>query len=199
VSDRPSARGSSGAARGSTIGAATGAAVGALSGDDARERRRRALIGAGIGALAGATIGGYMDREEAQLRVRVEPRGVGVVRLGDEIHLILSSTLAFETDRVEIRADFFETLAALAIVLGEFNQTLIEVSGRDDCGGDSRYPVLGERRAERVRGYLASRRIQEARISARGLCESTPPSSRTSRDRRARNQRLEIHLIPLTE
>jgi outer membrane protein OmpA-like peptidoglycan-associated protein len=200
LSDRPAARRPPArrTAEGSVIGAATGAAVGALRGDDGRERRMRALIGAGIGALAGAAIGSYMDREEAELRVRIEPRGVGVVRLGDEIQLIVSSTLAFDADGEEIRAGFFNTLAALAIVLGEYNQTLVEISGREDCG-DSRYQVLSERRAERIRSYLAGRRIQDVRISARGLCESPPPPSRRSQDRRTRNPRIEIHLFPLTE
>ena len=37
--------------RGALIGAAAGAVVGLVSGDDAVERRKRALIGAGVGAL----------------------------------------------------------------------------------------------------------------------------------------------------
>ena len=43
--------------RGALIGAAAGAVVGLISGDDAVERRQRALIGAGVGALAGGAIG----------------------------------------------------------------------------------------------------------------------------------------------
>lgn len=39
--------------KGAGIGALAGAAVGALTGDNSRERRKRALIGAGVGALAG--------------------------------------------------------------------------------------------------------------------------------------------------
>ena len=53
---------------GAGIGAAVGAVIGALSGDDADERRKRALIGAGAGALAGTAVGAYMDAQEAQLR-----------------------------------------------------------------------------------------------------------------------------------
>ena len=37
-------------AKGAGIGAAIGAVIGVLSGDDADERRKRALIGAGVGA-----------------------------------------------------------------------------------------------------------------------------------------------------
>ncbi|HEV7715060.1 MAG TPA: YMGG-like glycine zipper-containing protein, partial [Steroidobacteraceae bacterium] len=38
---------------GAGIGAAVGAVAGILTGDDSRDRRKRALIGAGVGALAG--------------------------------------------------------------------------------------------------------------------------------------------------
>jgi uncharacterized membrane protein YebE (DUF533 family) len=53
------------ATRGALIGAAAGAVVGLVSGDDALERRQRALLGAGVGALAGGAIGNYQDRQEA--------------------------------------------------------------------------------------------------------------------------------------
>jgi outer membrane protein OmpA-like peptidoglycan-associated protein len=84
-------------------------------------------------------------------------------------------------------------------VLGEHNQTLVEIDGREDCGRESRDPILPEGRAERIRDYLASRRIQDARISARGLCDITPTPSRRSLERRPRNQRIEIHLVPRTD
>ena len=51
----------SNAAKGAGIGAAAGAVVGLITGDDAKERRERALIGAGVGALAGGSVGYYMS------------------------------------------------------------------------------------------------------------------------------------------
>ena len=68
----------SNATKGALIGAAAGAAVGLMSGDDAVERRQRALIGAGVGALAGGSVGYYMDRQEAKLRAELEGTGVSV-------------------------------------------------------------------------------------------------------------------------
>ena len=52
------------ASKGAGIGAAAGAVLGALTGDNAKERRERALIGAGVGALTGAGVGAYMDKQE---------------------------------------------------------------------------------------------------------------------------------------
>ena len=67
-------------AKGAGIGAAIGAVIGVLSGDDADERRKRALIGVGVGALAGTAVGAYMDAQENKLREQLAGTGVSVVR-----------------------------------------------------------------------------------------------------------------------
>ena len=54
--------------KGAVIGAVAGAVAGLLSGDDATERRQRALVGAGVGAIAAGAIGNYQDRQERALR-----------------------------------------------------------------------------------------------------------------------------------
>ena len=69
------------ATKGALIGAAAGIAVGLASGDDAVDRRQRALIGAGVGALAGGAVGHYMDRQEAELRAELAGTGVSVTCL----------------------------------------------------------------------------------------------------------------------
>ena len=56
--------------------------IGAFTGDDAHERRKRALIGAGVGALAGIAVGTYVDAQETKLRQQLQGTGVSVVRLG---------------------------------------------------------------------------------------------------------------------
>ena len=58
--------------KGALIGAASGAVIGLASGDDAVDRRQRALIGAGVGALVGDVEG--PRRHLGQ--VHVERRGV---------------------------------------------------------------------------------------------------------------------------
>src|SRR5262245_3762380 len=69
------------AAKGAGIGAAAGAVVGMLTGDNSKERKKRALIGAGIGALAGGSVGYYMDVQEAKLRQQLQGTGVSVTRM----------------------------------------------------------------------------------------------------------------------
>src|SRR6185437_14359248 len=74
-------------AKGAGIGALAGAAVGALTGDNGKERRKRALIGAGVGALAGGAVGNYMYCEECKLRAQMHGTGVTVRRDGQNIIL----------------------------------------------------------------------------------------------------------------
>jgi len=184
---------------GAVIGGLAGAAIGAITGDDSRERRKRALIGAGVGALAGGAVGNYMDRQEAALRERLARTGVGVSRMGDEIQLVMPGNVTFETDRAEIRSDFYEVLNSVTIVLKEYDKTLVEVTGFTDSTGTNDYNQrLSEDRAESVRRYLASQGIIEGRLAARGYGERNPIASNDTEQGRALNRRVELRLVPLT-
>ena len=68
----------SNATKGSIIGAIGGAAIGAAT-SSSSDRGKGALIGAAGGAAVGGGIGYYMDRQEAQLRQKLEGTGVRVV------------------------------------------------------------------------------------------------------------------------
>jgi len=186
--------------KGAVIGGLAGAAAGALTGKDSRDRRKRALIGAGIGALAGGAVGNYMDRQEAALRERLARSGVGVTRMGDEIQLLMPGNVTFETNRDEIRSEFFTVLNDVALVLVEYDKTLVEISGHTDTTGAADYNQrLSERRAESVRRYLSAQGVKEVRLVARGFGERMPIASNETPAGRQQNRRVEIQLVPLTE
>src|SRR5690606_34729531 len=94
-------------AGGAALGALAGAGLGLLAGGD---DRRNALLGAGIGALAGGAVGGYMDRQEAELRNQLQGTGVSVTRQGDQIILNMPSNITFATDSSSIQPAFYGTL-----------------------------------------------------------------------------------------
>jgi len=191
-----------GTAIGAAGGAAAGAAIGAISGDNKKERRKRALIGAGAGAvtggLAGGAVGYYMDRQEAQLRQRLRGSGVSVTRVGDEIILNMPGNVTFQTDRDEIRPQFFDTLSSVGLVVQEFDQTLAVVAGHtDSTGSDEHNARLSVRRAETVAEYLASQGIDRQRLLPEGYGESRPIADNASEQGRQQNRRVEITLSPL--
>lgn len=178
---------------GAGAGAAVGAASGALIGGDAKG----ALIGAAAGAALGSGIGYYMDRQEAQLRARLEGTGVRVQRQGDNLNLIMPGNITFPTGSSGISPNFYPVLDSVAIVLNEFNKTSINVSGyTDSVGSDMSNQELSEQRANSVASYLVQAGVLHGRIQARGFGERYPVASNDTEMGRAQNRRVEISIRP---
>lgn len=187
-------------AKGAGIGAAAGAVIGAISGDDARERRRRALLGAGVGALAGGAAGAYMDKQEAELRKELQGTGVSVTRNGDNITLNMPSNITFKTGSADLDSRFFKVLDSVALVLKKYEKTIVEVAGHtDSVGSEQTNQTLSERRANTVAQYLVGRGIRQERMIVIGAGETRPVASNDSQEGRALNRRVELTLMPLKQ
>ena len=189
----------SNAAKGAMIGAAAGVAVGLASGDDAVERRQRALILAGVGALAGGAIGYYMDQQEAKLRAELQGTGVSVTRIGDNITLNMPGNVTFATNSSDLSPAFFDVLSSVSKVLAEFDKTVVEVAGHTDSSGSEAYnQSLSERRAGSVAQYLQSRGVINERLLTVGLGESMPVADNSLSSGKQANRRVEITMVPVT-
>ena len=191
--------GMSNSTKGALIGAAAGVVAGLASGDDAVDRRQRAMIGAGVGALAGGSIGYYMDKQEAKLRAELQGTGVSVTRIGDNITLNMPGHVTFASDSSDLNPAFFEVLKSVSKVVKEFDQTIIEVAGHtDSTGADAYNQSLSERRAGTVSQYFLSRNISGQRMITLGLGESMPVADNATKSGRQTNRRVEITMVPLT-
>lgn len=183
-------------------GAAIGAGIGALGGlvIGGGNKGRNALIGAGIGALAGGAIGSYMDNQEAELRAQLQGTGVSVTRVGDRIILNMPSNITFATDQDQVIPPFYRTLDSVALVLNKFNKTLVDVNGHTDSTGSVQHNQdLSMRRAVSVANYLASRNVDQRRMSTMGFGSSQPVASNATPDGRAQNRRVEVSIAPITQ
>lgn len=190
----------SSATKGAMIGAAAGAAVGAISGDNNRERRKRAAIGAGVGVLAGGAVGHYMDRQEAELREKLAGTGVSVTRKGDQLILNMPGNVTFDTGKADIKDNFFPVLESVGIVLTEYSKTMVEVVGHtDSTGSDAINIPLSQRRAESVAAFLMSQKIAQARLSTYGAGSAYPIAGNETAEGRALNRRVEIALLPVMQ
>ena len=194
----PQQQGMSKTSKGAIIGALAGVAAGLLSGDDATERRQRALVGAGVGGLAGGAIGNYQDRQERALREQMAGTGVDVVRQGDNITLNMPSGITFDFDKSNLKPEFYPVLDNVARTLQEYNQTIVEVAGHtDSVGSDAYNQRLSEQRANAVSNYLTGRGLNRDRFIVVGAGESRPVASNDSDAGRAENRRVEITLVPI--
>jgi outer membrane protein OmpA-like peptidoglycan-associated protein len=187
------------AQRQAIIGAAVGGAVGLITGDSSMERKKRALVGAGLGAIAGAGVGTYQDRQEAKLRAELDRTGVSVTRIGDNITLNMPGNVTFATNSADLNANFFEVLNSVALVVNEYNQTVIEVAGHtDSVGSDADNQSLSDRRAGAVASYLGTRSVRTDRIITVGEGERRPVATNDTDAGRQQNRRVELTLVPLT-
>ena len=181
---------------GGMIGAASGAAIGAIA--DKENRGRGAAIGAGVGVLAGGAVGAYMDYQEKKLREKLAGTGVSVKRVGDDIYLNMPGNLTFATDHAEIRADFYDVLNSVVLVLNEYNKTLIEITGHtDSTGSDAHNQQLSEARAHSVAAYFHSHDVVPERLITEGFGEKYPIASNETAEGRQQNRRVELRLVPL--
>ena len=177
---------------GAGIGAATGAAIGALAGGG-----KGALIGAAAGTAVGAGAGYYMDRQEAQIRARLEGTGVRVQRVGNDLKLIMPGNITFATDSANITPSFYSVLDSVGIVLTEFDDTSIDISGfTDSTGSDTHNQLLSENRANSVASYMVRTGVKAMRIQARGFGERYPIAPNDSAIGRGQNRRVEINIRP---
>jgi outer membrane protein OmpA-like peptidoglycan-associated protein len=186
-----------GAGTGAAIGGAAGALLGATT---SLKTRKTALIGAGIGALAGGGVGLYMDNQEAKLRQRLQNSGVSVTRVGDNIVLNMPSNVTFDKDQSDVKPAFYETLNSVAIVLQEYNQTLVDVVGHTDSDGSAEYNLeLSRERAGSVARYLTSQQLDPNRFSVDGRGKMQPIASNATPAGKQKNRRVEITIQPLTD
>jgi outer membrane protein OmpA-like peptidoglycan-associated protein len=186
--------------QGAAIGAAAGAAIGALTNTShGNQAAKNALIGAGIGALAGGGVGYYMDQQEKKLRQQLQGTGVSVSRVGDTIVLNMPGNITFATNSSDINANFYSTLNSVALVLKEYDKTIVEVTGHTDSQGSDEYNMgLSQRRANSVATYLIGQNLMPQRFVVQGMGESQPVANNNTAEGRQANRRVEIKLSPLT-
>jgi outer membrane protein OmpA-like peptidoglycan-associated protein len=186
--------------KGAAIGAGVGVAIGLITGDNSAERKKRALILGGAGGLAGGAVGNYMDRQEAKLRAQLQGTGVSVTRNGNNIILNMPGNVTFQTNSADINSGFYPVLNSVAIVLKEFDKTVVDVAGHaDSTGPDDKNLELSQRRAGSVSSYLVAQGINAQRLIATGYGETRPIASNDTADGRQQNRRVEITLVPVTQ
>ncbi|HJF28755.1 OmpA family protein [Acinetobacter bohemicus] len=183
------------AALGTLIGAAAGYGVSKGNANTSRQNNRAAAIGAVVGGAAGV----YLDSKEKKLRQQMAGTGVEVGRNPDgSVGLIMPGNITFDTNKANIKPNFYATLDKVAQTLAEDNKSGILVTGyTDSTGNDSINIPLSQARAQSVASYMASRGISTARINAQGHGSANPIASNATAEGREQNRRVEISIYAI--
>ena len=104
--------------------------------------------------------------------------------------------VTFENDSAKLTAEGRSTLDGVAETLAGQDNILVEISGHtDNVGAEAYNLVLSQRRAEACRNYLVSKGVDASRLTAVGYGEYNPVAGNDSADGRAKNRRVEFHLV----
>ena len=178
------------AALGTIIGAAAGYGISKGNANTASQNNRAAAIGAILGGAGGL----YLDNKEKKLRQQMQGTGVEVGRNPDgSVQLIMPGSITFDTNKSNIKPNFYATLNKVAQVLTEDSQSGILVTGyTDSTGNDSINIPLSQARAQSVANYLAGQGVARTRINAQGLGSANPIADNSTAAGREQNRRVEI-------
>lgn len=167
--------------------------------DKDRYKRNQVILAdaGGDKAILGG-VGYYMSLQEARLRKLLRGTGVRFERLGNAISLIMPSNIMFAIDSSDISTQFYPVLHSVAMVIAEYDKTLVVVAGHTDRGcGESCSLALSLEWARSVSGYLISKDIFADRLEPTGFGERHPIASNDSEEGKQLNRRVEITLLPI--
>ena len=183
------------------IGTGGGALAGLLLGGLIGGKTGR-IVGAGIGGVAGGVVGYQMDKQIKELKEQTAGSGVDVTETddGSAILVNLPDGVTFDVGSYTLKPQFRATLDQIAQSMNQYPDSLIDVYGHTDSTGSDDYnQTLSENRARTVANYLSSRGVSSSRIRSQGFGETMPVAGNETDGGRARNRRVEIKIVPITE
>ena len=183
------------------IGGVGGVVVGGLLGGLIGGKTGR-IVGAGIGGVAGAAVGYTMDKQIKELKEQTAGSGVDVTETdnGQAILVNLPDGVTFDVGSATLKPAFRETLDKVAQSLIQYPNSLVDVYGHtDSTGSDAFNQTLSENRARTVMNYLISKGVPAARLRSQGFGETMPVAENTTEAGRAKNRRVEIKIVPVTQ
>ena len=116
---------------------------------------------------------------------------------GTQITILDQVNFVSSRHRIVGRASFRVLEAVHGLLHAHPEITHLEVQGHTDNAGDEgRNTVLSQQRADAVRQWLVDHGIAASRLTARGYGPTAPLESNSTDAGRARNRRVEFHILP---
>jgi outer membrane protein OmpA-like peptidoglycan-associated protein len=111
--------------------------------------------------------------------------------------IVIRRKIHFAINSDEIKSNSFGLMDEIAdMFLNHPELKLVEIQGHTDNKGRSKYNIrLSERRANSVRQYLVDSGVSDSRLRAKGYGPLKPVAPNFTSQGRARNRRVEFHII----
>jgi outer membrane protein OmpA-like peptidoglycan-associated protein len=171
---------------GAVIGAAGGALVGSLAGS------------APAGALIGGIWGGALGAILACKRTLVEDllyNGVQVIRVGDDVKIILPSDRFFYPHSSNLNPNYFPILNEVVILLRSFDKITVRIAAYTGDAGDWRRNLaLTRLQARTMLNFFVNEGIDSQLTYAVGCGNAMPIATEESAVGQSMNRRVEITL-----
>ncbi|GAB3506061.1 OmpA family protein [Emticicia fontis] len=118
---------------------------------------------------------------------------VAPIEVGVELPL---NNIFFEYAKATLRPDSYPELDRIVDTMKENPNLAIEIQGHtDNVGSNESNLKLSEDRAEAVRKYIVSKKIQAARVTSVGLGETKPIATNDTEEGRAQNRRVQLVIV----
>jgi outer membrane protein OmpA-like peptidoglycan-associated protein len=160
------------------------------------------IVGAGIGGIAGGVVGSKMDEQIKTLKAQTAGSGVEVKPTDDGTAILVSlpDGVTFDTGSYSLQPQFRPTLEKIAGSLSDYPNSLVDVYGHTDSVGRAAFnQTLSENRARTVGDYLTTHNVAAGRIRTQGFGLTQPVAPNDTADGRAKNRRVEIKIVPITQ
>ncbi len=139
-----------------------------------------------------ARVGSYMDALESDLRRHVHGKGISVVRIGDEIAVVVRNDRLFTASGMLGGDDVLEPLGA---ILQGYVHTTVSVNGYTDTAGSPETNLAtSQKRARTVADALVHEGVAAQRVTAQGFGEEHLRIATGDGRKEPRNRRIEFML-----
>ena len=140
----------------------------------------------------------YMDWLARKLRRKLRSTGVQVKDGSGEINLIIPNKVAFGNNQWEIQGKFEESMTAIANLLKEYDETMIQIIGyTDNSSGVLQNKEASLKKANSISTFLQQNGIEPRRIITDGAGADNPIGNNETTTGRELNRRVEINIISL--
>jgi outer membrane protein OmpA-like peptidoglycan-associated protein len=111
--------------------------------------------------------------------------------------IALKEKVFFKTNKSKILPQSFEMLNEVADVLQRKGDMNVRIEGHTDSRGSNRSnKKLSQNRANSVQSYLIGQAVPPSQLNAEGRGEEEPIESNDTDEGRAKNRRVEFHIVP---